>query len=56
MSDDEALVFYLIVLWIAFFGMMAFGSSDIVTRRAKQAGLVTFVVLVVDTMRMTGAS
>jgi hypothetical protein len=48
-TDGEAgLYVYVAVLWIAFFGMVAFPSSWLVTRRSKQLGALTFVLLVVD--------
>ena len=47
-STDHGLYVYLGVLWIAFFGMVAFRSRSPVTRRAKILGGVTFVLLCVD--------
>jgi hypothetical protein len=45
---DEGLYVYLVVLWIAFFGMVGFPYSDPITRRSKQLGALVFVVLVID--------
>ncbi len=47
-SQDTGLYLYAVVLWVAFFGMVAFRYSDPVTRRAKILGAVTFVLLIVD--------
>ena len=46
--SDPGLYVYAGVLWIAFFGMVAFSSRSPHTRRAKELGAVTFVLLVVD--------
>jgi hypothetical protein len=52
MDDDAALVLYLVVLWIAVLGIMAPETSrSPVVRRAKQLAAVTFVALVVDSIR-----
>ena len=52
MNDDGALVFYLVVLWIAVLGIMAPGSGrSIVCVRAKQLAAVTFVALVIEIAR-----
>ena len=57
MSDDTALILYLVVLWIAAFGIAAPASSrSVVCRRAKQLAAVTFVVLVIDIARMSGGT
>ncbi len=47
-SKDPGLYVYVGVLWVSFFGMIAFGARSPVTRRAKVLGAVTFVLLVVD--------
>jgi hypothetical protein len=46
--EDPELLVYLVVLWIAFLGMMAFHTRHPVTRRSKALGAVTFVLLVLD--------
>ena len=57
MHDDTALIVYLVILWIAAVGIAAPTSSrSPVCRRAKQLAAVTFVVLIVDSMRMSGAT
>ena len=57
MSDDAALILYLVVLWIAAVGIGAPSSSrSWVCVWSKRLAAVTFVVLVVDSFRMTGAS
>ena len=48
---DEGLYLYLVVLWIAFFGMVAFPSREPITRRSKQFGALVFVLLVIDSAR-----
>jgi hypothetical protein len=55
-GDDAALIFYLVVLWIAVFGIMAPRSSrSIVCVRAKQLAVVTFIALVIDSsVRIAG--
>ncbi len=56
MSDDAALIVYLVMLWIAAVGILAPRSSrSPVCRWSKRLAAVTFVALVVDSMRMTGA-
>jgi hypothetical protein len=53
---DEGLYVYLVVLWIAFFGMVGFRSSASITRRSKQFGALVFVALVIDSaVRLSGA-
>ena len=47
-STDRGLYVYLGVLWIAFFGMVAFRFSNPITKRAKILGAVTFVLLLID--------
>ena len=57
MSDDAALIVYLVVLWIAAVGIAAPRSSrSPVCIWSKRLAAVTFVALVIDSMRMTGAS
>ncbi len=46
--EDPGLFVYLVVLWIAFLGMMAFHTRHPWTRRSKALGAVTFVLLVLD--------
>jgi len=46
--EDPGLLVYLVVLWFAFAGMMAFHSRHPWTRRSKALGAVTFVLLVLD--------
>jgi hypothetical protein len=45
------LLTYATLLWLTFFGMVAFDAGNPWTRRSKLLGAVTFVVLVVDTVR-----
>ncbi len=52
--EDPGLLVYLVVLWIAFLGMMAFHSRHPVTRRSKALGAVTFVLLVLDATGLLG--
>ncbi len=47
-EEDPGLLVYLVVLWIAFLGMMAFPFRHPATRHAKALGAVTFVLLVLD--------
>ena len=47
---DGGLYVYLLVLWIAFFGMVGFPSRDPITRRSKQLGAIVFVALVIDSV------
>ena len=54
MSDDAALLVYSGVLWLAFFGMLAFDARNPATRQAKLLGAVTFVVLCVEGYRIGG--
>ena len=49
-SSDHGLYVYLGILWIAFFGMVAFGPRSPITRRAKILGGLTFLLLCVDAM------
>ena len=54
MSDDAALIAYLVVLWGATYGIVAPESSrSLLCRRSKQLALVTFVCLVIDSARMS---
>jgi len=46
-TDDGSYV-YLLVLWVAFFGMVAFPTRHVITIRSKQLGALTFVLLLVD--------
>jgi hypothetical protein len=49
MSDDVALWFYVVVLWLAVLGIVAPArSSSLVCRRSKQLAAVTFVALLID--------
>ncbi len=54
MSDDTALAFYLVALWLAFVGMVLFKYTNPVTRHAKIAGAIIFAVMCVELSRMTG--
>ena len=55
MSHDAAMAFYLVVLWGATLGIMAPASSrSPLCRRSKQLAAVTFVCLVVETLRTSG--
>lgn len=47
-SEDTGLYVYAVVLWMAFFGMVAFSARSPLTRRAKVLGALTFVLLIVD--------
>jgi hypothetical protein len=47
-ATDHGLYVYLGVLWVAFFGMVAFGARSPITKRAKILGALTFVLLIVD--------
>ncbi len=47
-EEDPGLLVYLVVLWVAFLGMIAFPFRHPVTRHAKALGAVTFVLLVLD--------
>ena len=51
-SDHLAVVVYCVVLWIAFFGAVAFDARSPSTRGAKALLAVTFAVLMVDSLRM----
>ena len=54
MSDDAALIAYLVVLWGATYGIVAPESSrSLLCRRSKQLALVTFICLVIDSARMS---
>ena len=49
MSDDAALWFYVVVLWLATVGIMApVSSRSLVCRRSKQLAAVTFLALLID--------
>ena len=54
MSDRVAFTVYGVALWLAFFGMVAFTYANPITRRAKIAGAIVFVVIVVETIRLPG--
>ena len=57
MSDDAALIVYLVVLWGAVLGIAIPRSSrSPICIWSKRLALVTFTVLVVDSFRMTGAT
>ncbi len=57
MSDDAALIVYLLVLWGATLGIVVPRSSrSPVCRWSKALAGVTFVALVIDSMQMTGAT
>jgi hypothetical protein len=55
MGDDAALVFYLVMLWIALLGIMAPQSSrSPVCINAKRLAAVAFVALVLDSSLKIG--
>jgi hypothetical protein len=54
MSDGLAYLVYCGVLWLAFFGMVAFDARALITRRSKQLGALVFVILVVEMARQPG--
>jgi hypothetical protein len=47
-ATDNGLYVYAAILWIAFFGMVAFPAHSPVTRRAKALAGLTFVLLCLD--------
>ena len=47
-AEDPGVYVYAVVLWLAFFGMVGFDARSPITLRAKQLGLLTFVLLVID--------
>ncbi len=49
--EDPGLLVYVVVLWLAVFGMMAFRAGHPVTRWSKALGALTFVLLIVDANR-----
>ena len=51
MFATPVLLTYATILWLSFFGMVAFDEDDPWTRRSKVIGALTFVVLVIDTVR-----
>ena len=51
MFATPVLLTYATILWVSFFGMVAFAEENPWTRRCKVLGAVTFVVLVIDTVR-----
>jgi len=51
MDDLTAMLIWCVALWLAFFGMVAFGPRSEITRRSKQLGLLIFVAMVVDASR-----
>ncbi len=54
MRGDAGLYVYAVILWIAFFGMVAFPRRAPVTRHAKALGALTFVLLVLDSALLRG--
>ncbi len=42
------------ILWLAFLGMMAAPPRSLLLRRCKQLAALTFVVLTVESCRVTG--
>ena len=48
-----ALYVHAFILWIAFFGMVAFPKNSVVTLRAKQLGALTFVVIIIEAAKVT---
>ena len=54
MSHDTAIAIYLVILWGAIFGICAPGSSrSPVCRHSKQLAAITFLGLVVESVRAT---
>ena len=51
MFATPVLLAYAGLLWVTFFGMVAFDEENSWTRRCKVLGALTFVVLVIDTVR-----
>ncbi len=51
MLATPVLLTYASLLWLTFFGMVAFDEANPWTRRFKALGALTFVVLVIDTVR-----
>jgi hypothetical protein len=47
-----ALYVHAVILWAAFFGMVTFRENALITRRSKQLGALTFVVIIVEAARM----
>ena len=43
-----ALYVHLVILWAAFFGMVAFRQNALITRRSKQLGALVFAVIIVE--------
>jgi hypothetical protein len=55
MSDDAALIMYLVVLWGATLGIMVPASSrHPICVRSKQLAAITFVCLVIDVSQNVG--
>ncbi len=53
MLADWVLISYAVLLWLTFFGMVAFEAADPWTRRCKWLGAATFVVLCIDVVLHT---
>ena len=51
MFATPVLLTYAMLLWLTFFGMVAFAERNPWTWRFKVLGALTFVVLVIDTVR-----
>ena len=51
MFATPVLLTYATILWLSFFGMVAFEERNPWTLRFKLLGALTFVVLIVDTVR-----
>lgn len=54
MSYSDAMLAYTTVLYLAFFGMVAFDAQALVTKRSKQLGGLVFLVMLVETARQSG--
>ncbi len=53
MLADWVLITYAVLLWLTFFGMVAFDARNPWTRRSKWLGAATFVVLCIDVVMHT---
>jgi hypothetical protein len=51
MSDHAVMLVYCVCVWIAFFGSLAFHRDSSVTRWAKAALAISFVVLMIESVR-----
>ncbi len=51
-----ALYVHAAILWAAFLGIMAAPPRSLLLRRSKQLAALTFTVLVIESLRVVGAS